>query len=228
MTSTRLDGKRVLLTQANDFMGPALVEVFERLGAEVIADARALDQDPAASALMVQEAGRVDVLLVHLALPAPSTSAGEITDAEWRTVFAHLVDPMPRLVAAVLPQMMARGSGRILVMGSAGALRGQKRTGSYSAARGAQLAYVQSVALELAPLGIQLNAIAQNFVENLTYYGPAVQANPRFQERLKREVPLGRLVSAEEDALFAAYLCSDAATCFVGQVFPVSGGWVNR
>jgi len=49
-----------------------------------------------------------------------------------------------------------------------------------------------------------------------------------FQKRLQREVPLGRLVSAEEDALFAAYLCSDAAACFVGQVFPVSGGWASR
>jgi 2-keto-3-deoxy-L-fuconate dehydrogenase len=55
-----------------------------------------------------------------------------------------------------------------------------------------------------------------------------VQANPRFQERLKREVPLGRLVSSSEDAEFAAYLCSDAAACFVGQVFPVCGGWVQR
>jgi 2-keto-3-deoxy-L-fuconate dehydrogenase len=228
MTSTRLDGKRVLLTQANDFMGPALTEVFGRLGAEVIADDRALDQDPALPGAIVRGAGRVDVLLVHLALPAPSTPAGEIGDAEWRNVFAHLVDPMPRLVAAVLPQMVERRSGRILVIGSAAALRGQKRTGSYSAARGAQLAFVQSVALELAPLGIQLNAIAQNFVANPTYYGPEVQANPRFQERLRREVPLGRLVSAEEDALFAAYLCSEAAACFVGQVFPVSGGWVNR
>ena len=82
--------------------------------------------------------------------------------------------------------------------------------------------------LELAPQGIQCNAIAQNFVENPTYYGPAVQASPRFQERLKREVPLGRLVLAEEDALFAAFLCSDAAAHFVGQVFPVSGGWAVR
>jgi NAD(P)-dependent dehydrogenase (short-subunit alcohol dehydrogenase family) len=135
---------------------------------------------------------------------------------------------MPRLVAAVLPQMVERGQGRILVMGSAAALRGQRRTGSYSAARGAQLAYVQSVGLELAPQGVQINAIAQNFVDNPTYYGAEVQANPRFQERLKREVPLGRLVSAEEDALFAAYLCSDAAACFVGQVFPISGGWAGR
>jgi NAD(P)-dependent dehydrogenase (short-subunit alcohol dehydrogenase family) len=228
MISTRLDGKRVLLTQANDFMGPALIEVFGRLGAEVIADNRTLADDPALPAAIVAEAGQVDVLLVHLALPAPSTPAGEIGEAEWREVFAHLVDPMPRLVAAVLPQMLARGQGRILVMGSAAALRGQKRTGSYSAARGAQLAYVQAVGLELAPQGIQLNAIAQNFVANPTYYGPEVQANPRFQDRLKRDVPLGRLVSAEEDALFAAYLCSDAAACFVGQVFPVSGGWALR
>lgn len=228
MTSTRLDGKRVLLTQANDFMGPALTEVFRDSGAEVIADTQALDQDPALPAAMVRAAGRVDVLLVHLALPAPSTPVGEISDGEWRTVFAHLVDPLPRLVSAVLPQMLERGSGRILVMGSAAALRGQKRTGTYSAARGAQLAYVQAVALELVQHGIQINAIAQNFVVNPTYYGPEVQANPRFQERLKREVPLGRLVSAEEDARFAAYLCSDAAACFVGQVFPINGGWANR
>ena len=228
MTLSKLDGKRVLLTQSNDFMGPALTQVFGDLGAEVIADPRALDQDPELPGAIVRAAGRVDVLLIHLALPSPSTPAGEISDAEWRNVFAHLVDPMPRLVSAVLPQMLERKSGRILLMGSAAALRGQKRTGSYSAARGAQLAYMQSVALELIQRGIQFNAIAQNFVANPTYYSPEVQANPRFQERLKREVPLGRLVSAEEDARFAAYLCSDAAACFVGQVFPISGGWANR
>ncbi|MBL8352803.1 MAG: SDR family oxidoreductase [Burkholderiaceae bacterium] len=228
MNLCRLDGKRVLVTQSQDFMGPALAEVFTRLGATVIADTRPLAGDPAAAAAAVAEAGAVDVLLLHLALPAPATAAQDVTDTEWREVFAHLVDPLPRLVAAVLPQMLARRAGRILLMGSAAALRGQKRTASYSAARGAQLAYMQAVALELAPQGIQFNAIAQNFVENPTYFPPEVQANPRFQERLKREVPLGRLVSAEEDALFAAYLCSDAAACFVGQVFPVSGGWALK
>ena len=87
---------------------------------------------------------------------------------------------------------------------------------------------MQAAGVELAPMNIQLNAIAQNFVDNPTYFPPEVQANPRFQERLAREVPLGRLVAAREDALFAAYLCSDAASCFVGQVFPVCGGWVTR
>ena len=103
-----------------------------------------------------------------------------------------------------------------------------KRASTYSAARGAQMAWVQAVGVELAPENIQVNLIAQNFVDNPTYFPPEIQENPKFQDRLKREVPLGRLVGAREDAQFAAYLCSDAAGCFVGQVFPVCGGWVNR
>jgi 2-keto-3-deoxy-L-fuconate dehydrogenase len=70
--------------------------------------------------------------------------------------------------------------------------------------------------------------VAQNFVDNPTYFPPAVQADPRFQARLAREVPLGRLVSAHEDASFCAYLLGDAADCFVGQCFPLCGGWAVR
>ena len=221
-----LHGRRVLITQSADFMGPALERVFGALGAAVHADPRALADDAALPAHVIAEAGPIDVLIAHLAVPAPSTAVGAVDDAEWRRVFAHLVDPLPRLVRAVLPQMRARGAGKIVVMGSASALRGMKRTSTYSAARGAQLAWVQAAGVELARDGIRLNAIAQNFVDNPTYFPADVQANPAFQERLKREVPLGRLVSGDEDALFAAYLASDAADCFVGQVFPVCGGWV--
>jgi NAD(P)-dependent dehydrogenase (short-subunit alcohol dehydrogenase family) len=129
------------------------------LGAHVIANERSLDQDPQLPQQIGQAAGPVDVLLLHLALPAPSTLASDINETEWRNVFAHLADPMPRLVAAVLPQMMARRKGRILFIGSAAALQGQKRTGSYSAARGAQLAYVKSVGPVQAAHGIQLDAL---------------------------------------------------------------------
>lgn len=222
-----LQGKRILVTQADVFMGPALCAVLAGHGAQVHASTEALT-DPQAPLAVVGAAGRVDVLVVNLALPAPATAAAEVSDAEWRETFAALVDPLPRLVRAVLPQMIARGAGRILVIGSAAALRGMRRASTYSAARGAQLAYVQSAGVELAAQQIQLNAIAQNFVENPSYFPPEVQANPRFQERLRREVPLGRLVAAREDAEFAAYLCSDNAGCFVGQVFPVCGGWVAR
>ncbi len=222
-----LTGLRILVTQSAEFMGPTLCEVFTSLGAEVIADASPLTS-PAAPGEVVARAGHVDVFVANLAIPAPSTPVTQVTDDEWQSVFAHLVDPLPRLCRAVLPQMIARRRGKILVMGSASALRGMKRASTYSAARGAQLAYVQAVGVEVAPHNVQVNAIAQNFVENPTYFPPEVQANPKFQARLAAEVPLGRLVSADEDARFAAYLCSPAADAFVGQVFPVCGGWAIR
>ncbi|AJP48347.1 short-chain dehydrogenase [Rugosibacter aromaticivorans] len=227
MNLVDLQGKRILVTQADAFMGPVLCEVLTKCGAEVIADTGPL-LTPDRIALLVQKAAQIDVLVANLAIPAPNTQAVEVTDEEWDTVFAHLVTPLPHLVRAVLPQMIARQAGKILLMGSASALRGMKRRSTYSAARGAQLAYIQALGVEMAPHKIQINAIAQNLVENPTYFPPEVQALPAFQERIKWEVPLGRLVSAEEDASFAAYLCSDAANCFVGQIFPVCGGWVPR
>jgi 2-keto-3-deoxy-L-fuconate dehydrogenase len=225
--STNLAGKRILVTQSDAFMGPVLCEVFSEHGATVMADTAVLSE-PGAPARLVESSGVIDVLVANLAIHAPSTPASEATDAEWQEVFSALVDPLHRLVRAVLPQMIERGAGKILVMGSASALRGMKRASTYSAARGAQLAYVQAIGVEMAGKNIQINAIAQNFVDNPTYFPPAVQANPRFIERLQREVPLGRLVMAREDAEFAAYLCSESANCFVGQVFPVCGGWAQR
>ena len=222
-----LVGRRVLITQSTEFMGPMLCEIFAQQGATVVASSEELSE-PEAADRVVRAAGDVDILVANLAFTAPTTPAPEVTETEWRQVFAALVDPLPRLVRAAAPRMLARRSGKILVIGSASALRGMKKASSYSAARGAQLAYVQAVGVELAPHNVQVNAIAQNFVDNPTYFPAEVQANPRFQERLAREVPLGRLVSAREDALFAAYLCSTAADCFVGQVFPVCGGWAVR
>lgn len=226
-TMIDLSGRRILITHAKQFMGPALCDTFAELGATVIADDQPLT-DPAQPADVVRAAGHVDVLLANLSLPAPRSAAVDATDEEWRITFAHLVDPLPRLVRAVLPQMIERRAGKILLLGSAAALRGQKRASTYSAARGAQLAYIQTVGVEVASHNVQVNAIAQNFVDNPTYFPAELQANPAFQQRLKSDVPLGRLVAPREDAMFAAYLCTEAANCFVGQVFPLCGGWVTR
>lgn len=226
-TLLSLSGKRIALTQAKDFMGPAIATLLRSLDVTLFTEDAAPIADDAPTRF-ASSAGDVDVLIINLAMPAPSTRANQVTDEEWRRAFEYLVDPLPRFIRAFSPQMIERRRGKILVLGSAAALRGMKRASTYSAARGAQLSYVQAVGVEFAPLGIQVNAIAQNFVDNPTYFSPEVQQDPRFRERLAREVPLGRLVSAEEDAALVAYLCSDAADCFVGQVFPVSGGWAVR
>lgn len=227
MNNGRLSGKRVLITQCLEFMGPALVEGFRKEGAQVIPSEDSL-VPPERAAEIVRDAGLLDVLVVNLAIAAPNTWAHQVTDTEWQDVFRHLVDPLPRLVRAVLPQMIERRAGKIVVMGSSSALRGMKRASTYSAARGAQLAYVQAVGVEVAPHNVQINAIAQNFVENLTYFPPEMQANPRFIERLRNEVPAQRLGSAREDAALATFLSSDECNFLVGQAIPFCGGWVCR
>mgnify|MGYP001823482663 CR=1 FL=1 len=98
--------------------------------------------------------------------------------------------------------------------------------GAYSAARGAQVSYVQAVGAELAPSGIQLNLVAQNWVDNPTYFTQEMQAHPRWDALVKSRVPAGRLGTGEEDAAFVAFLAGDESDFFVGQVFPFCGGWV--
>lgn len=224
----RLAGKRVLVTQADDYMGPATVALFGAAGAEVVADARDLTR-PGACEAAVADAGRVDVLVANLASPNYSgLTIGEVDDATWAHAFDVMVHPLHRLTRAVLPQMRERRSGKIVVFGSAVALKGLKTLCAYSAARAAQVGYVQSVGVEVAPDNVQVNLIAQNYVENPVYYPPELRANERFQASLKRQVPLGRLATAEEDARFALFLASDESDFFVGQAIPFSGGWVQR
>jgi 2-keto-3-deoxy-L-fuconate dehydrogenase len=217
--------KRVVLTDSDDFMGPAIRARLEADGATVMADNRDLTRDGACEAL-IDEAGRVDVLVVNLADPADASPVQDVTDARWHQAFNRLVHPLHRLVRAVAPQMLERGAGKIIVIGSASALRGMANQGAYSAARGAQVSFVRAVGMELAPHGIQLNLIAQNWVDNPTYFTREMQAHPRWNALVKSQVPAGRLGTGEEDAAFVAFLAGDESNFFVGQVFPFAGGWV--
>jgi len=226
--AARLSGRRVVVTQADDYMGPATVELFRAEGAEVIEDTRDLT-DPDACAALIAESGRVDVLIANLAAPNYSgTPVTDIDDRIWSTVFDVMVHPLHRLTRAVLPQMIARRQGKIVVYGSAVALKGLKTVAAYSAARAAQVGYVQSVGVEVAPHNVQVNLIAQNYVENPVYYPTELRARESFQQSLRRQVPLGRLATAREDALFALFLAGDESDFFVGQAIPFSGGWVQR
>ena len=224
----RLAGKRVVITQADDYMGPATAELFAEEGAEIIADTRDLTA-PGACEALIEEAGHVDVLIANLASENFSgTPTAELDDLSWAKCFDVMVHPLHRLTRAVLPQMRARQAGKIVVYGSATALKGMRQVAAYCSARAAQAGYVQAVGVEVAPDNIQVNLIAQNYVENPVYYPPELKENERFQASLKRQVPLGRLATAREDALFALFLASEESNFFVGQAIPFSGGWVQR
>lgn len=225
--SQRLAGKRVLITQASDYMGPDTIALFEEHGADIIADDSDLTADGAVSAL-VERAGRIDVLVANLAASAGRYKAASDTDAAtFRAMYEVMVFPLQRLCSAVLPQMYERKSGKIVVFGSATGLKGLEGYSGYSSARSAQVGYVRTVGLEAARHNVQVNLIAQNFVENPVYYPPEVIAREDFQERLKQQVPAGRLATGREDALFALFLASDESDFFVGQSIPFSGGWTQ-
>lgn len=224
--SQRLKGKRILVTQADEYMGPAIIDMFVKQGAEVIADRSDL-RDPDVADRIISEAGHIDVLIANLAADANlGISAVEMDDETWSTMFEVMVHPLQRLTRAVLPQMIERRKGKVVVIGSATGIKGMAGVTAYSTARHAQVGYVRSTALEVAPFNVQINLIAQNWVENPAYFPPEFVATEEFQELFK-SVPMPRLATPEEDALFALFLASDESDFFVGQAIPFSGGWAQ-
>ncbi|MEE2776205.1 MAG: SDR family oxidoreductase [Acidobacteriota bacterium] len=223
--SGALAGKRVVVTCADVFMGPITKELFESEGAEVIADTR--DLVPAcAPAELISETGCPDVVIVNLAAPSsPNTRVEELDDATWIEKFDVMVHPLFRLVQAVVPGMKERGSGKIVVYGSATGLRSMAKVSAYSTARAAQVGFVKAAGLEAARHNVQINLIAQNYVENPDYYPPELVETERFQRHLARNVPAGRLATGLEDAQLALFLASDQSDFIVGQAIPFSGGW---
>ena len=222
----RLEGKRVLVTQADDYMGPATIDLFSEQGAEVIADRTDLTK-PGAAQEIVEAAGHIDVLIANLAADAEyGIMAIDTDDIVWQTAFDVMVHPLHRLCRAVLPQMYDRRSGKIVVYGSATGVKATPGATAYSTARTAQVGYVRTVGVEAASYNVQINLVAQNFVENEAYFPLEFQNTPEFKQ-LMATVPIGRLATAREDALFALFLASNESDFFVGQSIPFSGGWVQ-
>ena len=225
--SGRLAGKRVLVTQAEDYMGPATIELFREEGADVIADNSDLTQ-PDRCEELISSSGEIDVLIANLASPNfTGIPVTELAADDWHCTFDMMVHPLHRLCQAVQPQMIAKQAGKIVVFGSATALKGMPTVTAYSAARAAQSGYIRSLGVEVAKHNIQANLIAQNYVENPVYYPPQLREKESFQKSLARQVPLGRLATAREDALFALFLASQESNFFVGQSIPFSGGWTQ-
>ena len=222
----RLQGKRVLCTHADSFMGPAIVELFRAEGAHVIADTSDLAAENACESA-VMAAGDLDVLVVNLSHPPRAAAVTEISDADFRSLYDTLVVPLMRLTRAATPDMVSRGHGKIVVMSSAAPLRGIPKNAAYCAARGAQNAFVRAAGLELAARNVQINAVAQNYVDNPTYFPRELLASQRFQRHLERNVPAGRTAHGWESAELALFLASDKSDFLVGQVIPFAGGWVT-
>jgi len=226
----RFAGKNVLVTGATVYMGPAITAAFRKEGAQVIADAGTYVDDPDEPARIVAAAGQIDILVINL-FPAPSFDgftfelAADATDAEWHKMFNALVHPTMRFTRAVLPQMIERRAGKIIAVTSAVPLRALSSCSSYTAARGAQNAYVMAAGAEVAQHNVQINAIGQNFVYG--GYPPDAMDRPAMREAVMRDVPARRLSEGWEQAELVMFLASDRSNFICGQTIAYAGGWVT-
>lgn len=224
--SQRFTGKRVLVTSADRYMGPPIAAAFKAEGAEIIESTDKLLTQEAVDALAAN-LGSIDILVANFAEPPRPGQLAKIDDQDWFQLFDTLTHPLMRICRAIVPGMKAQGHGKVVAVTSASSLRGIPGYSGYCAARGAQNAFIRAVGLEYAPHNVQINAIAQNYVENDTYYPPGLLENEKFQARLKEDVPTQAVAKAEETGELALYLASDKCTHMVGQVLPWAGGWVT-
>ena len=244
MTSS-LQDKAVLITAAGQGIGRASAIAFASRGARVIATdineaalsslaeetgilTRRLDVlDTAAVNALAAEIGAVDVLFNCAGVVHPGTIL-EASDADFDFAFDLNVRSMFRTIRAVLPAMLARGSGAIVNMSSvASSVKGVPNRFVYTASKAAVIGLTKSVAADYVTRGIRCNAICPGTVES-----PSLEARMRAQGNYEEaraafisRQPMGRLGSPEEIAELAVYLATAPYT--TGQIHVIDGGWTG-
>ena len=176
----RLAGKRILVTSADTYMGPAIAELFTHEGADLLLDFDPLTEPDAPATLITSASadGPLDAIVINLDLPAYTAKTVDIEDQPWLDGFDAMVHPLMRTVRAAAPTMIERGVGSLVAITSSSPLRRMSpQATAYVTARAAQNAFVRSAGHDLGRHGVRLNAVAQNFVANDTYYPPEIMEN---------------------------------------------------
>jgi NAD(P)-dependent dehydrogenase (short-subunit alcohol dehydrogenase family) len=171
---------------------------------------------------IVKHAGCPSILVnnagIHLKKAAVDT-----TEAEFDAVMVTHVTAAFALSRATAQVMIPRGGGNLVFMASMASLMGIPKVVAYSAAKSAYIGLVRSLAVELAPEGIRVNAIAPGWIETPMLH-KAMESDPRRKARVLERTPMGRLGHPEDIGWAAVYLCSPAAGFVNGVVLPVDGG----
>ncbi len=215
------DGRVIVFTNPDHFAGPATIPALEAEGAIVVGCTSDAEQ---VSRIMDQH-GRIDVLINNDAFPAIRAPVEDASLDDLRNgLEAMLVAPFA-MAKAVVPHMKAAKRGKILFITSATPLNGLPNYAMYVTARGAANSLALTLAKELAPSNIQVNAIGPNYVENPDYFPDELISNPETLKRITKHIPLGRLGKPQELAALIAFLASDKADWITAQVIPFSGGW---
>ena len=164
---------------------------------------------------------QLDILICNAGV-AQQKLFGDLTDADWRRIFAVNVDGTFHAIRAALPHFIHRKGGRILTVSSMWGQVGASCEVAYSAAKAAVIGLTKALAKELGPSGITVNCVAPGVID--TEMNQAL--TPQDLAALAEETPLGRIGAPEEVAEALWYLASDAAGFVTGQVLSPNGGLV--
>ena len=182
--------------------------------------------------------GRIDVLVNNAGLATPAgVPVHEVTEAEWRLILDVDLDGSWRMLRAVAPAMVAAGRGSIASIASTAGLVGYRHFSAYVAAKHALVGLTKAAALDLAPLGVRVNAVCPGSVRD------APELDGRMLGEIARSLgiphaehesvfatdqPTNRLVAAGDVARTCVWLGTDESTDVTGAVITVDGGFTAR
>lgn len=195
----------------------------EHEGAEIVTLVADITDDTKVAEIVAAAGDRIDGLANIAGIMDDMTPIGELTDAVWKRVFSVNVDGTMKLMRAVVPVMVARGTGSIVNTASEAALRGSAAGVAYTASKHAVVGLTKSTAFMYGPSGLRVNAVAPGpTITNIE----ASFASPLGAERVQLAMTI-LPDAAEAEALAASitFLLSDDGVNINGVVLASDGGW---
>ena len=181
-----------------------------------VTDAAACDR---AVARVIDQSGRLDAVIHAAGVVRDNLFALSEPD-DWDEPIRVNLGGALRVARAAVRPMLAAGRGAIVLVGSVAGVRASPGQAGYSAAKGGLVAATRTLAAELAPRGIRVNAVVPGLIDA----GMVARLDRRRVEERVRAIPAGRLGRADEVAEVALFLASDAASYVIGQAIVVDGG----
>jgi 2-dehydro-3-deoxy-L-rhamnonate dehydrogenase (NAD+) len=234
MNSYDFAGRTALVTGGASGIGAAAAARLRASGAEVAV----FDREPVegyvsvtgdisssadvntAVAQVERDLGRIDVLVNSAGVPGESLRTVDVTDEEWQRVFGINTNGSFYACRAVLPGMIERGYGRIVLVASIAGKEGNPMAGAYSASKAAVIAMTKAIGKDVAGTGVLVNCIAPAVIETPILAGLSQQHIDYMVER----IPLGRVGRAEEVAALICFLASEELSFSTGATYDISGG----